>query len=174
MRRIPLAVMATAGTAALAAAGCGGSAVAMAPTGGAASTAPTVSVKSSSSLGRILVDGKGRTLYHFHKDTSSKSTCSGACAAAWPPFTVTTTPKAAGGASKSAIKTTKRSNGKRQVTYKGHPLYRFSGDSSPGQTKGQGVNAFGGKWTAVTPAGAAAKVKSGGGGSGGSNPYPGY
>jgi hypothetical protein len=89
---------------------------------------------------------------------------------------VKSTPKAAGGASKSAIKTTKRSGGQRQVTYKGHPLYRFAGDDKAGQINGQGVTAFGGRWTAVTTSGASAKTQSSGGGSGGggSNPYPGY
>jgi predicted lipoprotein with Yx(FWY)xxD motif len=104
-------------------------------------------------LGTVLVDGSGRTLYLFQKDKSKKSTCSGACADAWPPALTTGKPTSAGSARKSLLSTTKRSDGTTQVTYNGHPLYRFSGDSKPGQTKGNKVNAFGARWYAVTPAG---------------------
>ncbi len=104
-------------------------------------------------LGTILVDGSGRTLYLFQKDKSSKSTCSGACADAWPPVLTTGKPTSAGSARKSLLSTSKRSDGKTQVTYNGHPLYRFKGDTRAGQTKGNKVDAFGARWYAVTPAG---------------------
>jgi predicted lipoprotein with Yx(FWY)xxD motif len=120
---------------------------------GQAAGGPTKVQTRHVSLGTVLVDGSGRTLYLFQKDKSSKSTCSGACADAWPPALTTGKPTAAGSARKSLLSTTKRSDGTTQVTSHGHPLYRFSGDSKPGQTKGNKVNAFGARWYAVTAAG---------------------
>ena len=81
--------------------------------------------------------------------------CSGACAQAWPPLTTTTTPKASGAVKASLLGTTKRADGSREVTYAGHPLYYFAGDSTPGQTTGQGSNSFGSPWWVVAPAGKA-------------------
>jgi predicted lipoprotein with Yx(FWY)xxD motif len=104
-------------------------------------------------LGTFLVDGSGRTLYLFRKDKSAKSTCSGACATAWPPVLTTGKPVASGSARKALLGTSKRSDGRTQVTYNGHPLYRFSQDHKAGDTKGQAVSAFGAKWYAVTPSG---------------------
>jgi predicted lipoprotein with Yx(FWY)xxD motif len=93
-----------------------------------------------------LVDAKGRTLYLFEKDKTAKSTCSGACAVAWPPSTTSGKPKAGHGAKAKLLKTSKRSDGGTQVTYNGHPLYRYIGDTKAGQTNGQGINGFGAKW----------------------------
>ena len=104
-------------------------------------------------LGRILVDSRGRTLYLFKKDTKRKSRCSGACATFWPPVTVSGKPTTGHGARASKIGTIKRSGGKRQVTYNGHPLYRFVMDKKPGNTNGEGVTAFGARWFVVSPAG---------------------
>jgi predicted lipoprotein with Yx(FWY)xxD motif len=104
-------------------------------------------------LGTFLVDRKGRTLYRFGKDKTSRSTCSGACAQNWPPALTTGKPTATGGVHASRLGTTRRSNGSRQVTYAGHPLYTFLGDSAPGQTNGQGLNAFGATWHVVAPSG---------------------
>jgi predicted lipoprotein with Yx(FWY)xxD motif len=118
---------------------------------GAASTVGT----KTSSLGTFLVDANGRTLYLWDADHGSKSTCSGACAQAWPPLTTTATPKASGAAKASLLGTTKRTDGSREVTYAGHPLYYFAGDTQPGQTTGQGSNGFGAPWWVVTPAGKA-------------------
>jgi predicted lipoprotein with Yx(FWY)xxD motif len=118
---------------------------------GAASTLST----KTSSLGTFLVDAKGRTLYLWDADKGSTSTCSGACAQAWPPLTATATPKAGGGVKASLLGTTKRSDGSREVTYAGHPLYTFAGDTQAGQTTGQGSNGFGAPWWVVTPAGKA-------------------
>ena len=109
----------------------------------------------TSSLGTFLVDGNGRTLYLWDADHGSKSTCSGACAQAWPPLTTTATPKASGAVKASLLGTTKRTDGTREVTYAGHPLYTFAGDTQPGQTTGQGSNGFGAPWWVVTPAGKA-------------------
>jgi predicted lipoprotein with Yx(FWY)xxD motif len=113
-----------------------------------------VSTKTSS-LGTFLVDANGRTLYLWDADHGSTSTCSGACAQAWPPLTATATPKANGAAKASLLGTTKRSDGSREVTYAGHPLYTFAGDTQAGQTTGQGSNGFGAPWWVVTPAGKA-------------------
>jgi predicted lipoprotein with Yx(FWY)xxD motif len=113
-----------------------------------------VSTKTSS-LGTFLVDGNGRALYLWDADHGSKSTCSGACAQAWPPLTATGTPKANGAVKASLLGTTMRSDGSREVTYAGHPLYTFAGDTQAGQTTGQGSNGFGAPWWVVTPAGKA-------------------
>jgi predicted lipoprotein with Yx(FWY)xxD motif len=107
----------------------------------------------STRLGRVLVDARGHTLYLFKKDSGTKSACFGACATAWPPLRATGKPTVSGGAKASMVATTKRSDGKRQVTYHGHPLYRFMGDSKPGDTNGQGLNAFGAHWYAVSTTG---------------------
>ena len=114
--------------------------------------APVLSTKTSS-LGTFLVDGNGRTLYLWDADHGSTSTCSGACAQAWPPLTTTATPKASGAVKTSLLGTTKRPDGSREVTYAGHPLYYFAGDTQPGQTTGQGSNGFGAPWWVVTPTG---------------------
>jgi predicted lipoprotein with Yx(FWY)xxD motif len=113
----------------------------------------TISVRSSS-LGQILVGGNGKSLYLFEADTSTQSTCSGACAQAWPPLTTNGAPNAAGGASASLLGTTKRSDGTTQVTYSGHPLYYFVSDTKPGDTNGEGSTAFGAGWDVLSPAGA--------------------
>ncbi|HEX6652274.1 MAG TPA: hypothetical protein VF072_05990 [Thermoleophilaceae bacterium] len=116
--------------------------------------ASAVSTKTSS-LGTFLVDANGRALYLWDADHGSKSTCSGACAQAWPPLTTNATPKASGAAKASLLGTTKRTDGSREVTYAGHPLYYFAGDTQPGQTTGQGSDGFGAPWWVVTPAGKA-------------------
>jgi predicted lipoprotein with Yx(FWY)xxD motif len=106
-----------------------------------------------SNLGRILVDGHGHTLYLFAKDRNGKSACSGACAAYWPALIASGKPHAVAGAKASLLGTIRRADGRRQVTYRNHPLYRFSGDTSKGLTTGQGLGDFGGKWWVVSPAG---------------------
>jgi len=107
----------------------------------------------SSQLGRILVDSRGRTLYLFARDRHGKSACSGLCAGYWPALTTKGKPKAINGARKALLGTSRRSDGRLQVTYRGHPLYRFSGDTGAGQTSGEGLTDFGGGWWAVSPAG---------------------
>ncbi|MER5280831.1 hypothetical protein ABT025_34565 [Streptomyces sp. NPDC002809] len=107
----------------------------------------------SSPLGTILVDGEGRTLYLWEADTSSKSTCNGDCATAWPPVTVTGKPVAGKGAKASLLGTTTRDDGRKEVTYNGHPLYRYAGDTSAGDTNGQGSNGFGAAWYVLDTAG---------------------
>jgi predicted lipoprotein with Yx(FWY)xxD motif len=115
-----------------------------------AAGAATVDVKSSG-LGRILVNSQGQTLYLFEKDKGPSSTCSGACAAAWPP--VVGSAKGGTGTTAGKFGTTRRSDGMMQVTYGGHPLYTYAGDSSPGQTNGEALKQFGAEWYVLSPAG---------------------
>jgi predicted lipoprotein with Yx(FWY)xxD motif len=106
-----------------------------------------------SALGRIIVDSKGITLYDFPPDKGTTSVCYGACAALWPPLITHGKPVAGRGVRASLLGTTKRKDGKLQVTYSGHPLYYFVTDRKPGQTTGQGVNQFGGPWWVLSAAG---------------------
>jgi predicted lipoprotein with Yx(FWY)xxD motif len=119
----------------------------------AGATGPRVGV-ASSGLGRILVDGRGRTLYLFAKDKHGRSACSGQCAGFWPPLIASGKPLATAGAKASLLGTTKRADGRLQVTYNHHPLYMFVKDASKGQTNGEAVNAFGAQWYALSSAGA--------------------
>jgi predicted lipoprotein with Yx(FWY)xxD motif len=169
-RKITLftAIAATLGIA-LIAAGCGGSANgnSSGPYGSAAATSPAnapagaakVAV-ANSPLGRILVDGGGRTLYLFEKDTSTASTCDGSCASYWPPFTTAAKPLNGDGALAGKLGTTKRTDGKTEVTYNGHPLYYYAGDKNAGDTTGQGLDLFGAEWDVLSPAGR--KIETGG------------
>jgi predicted lipoprotein with Yx(FWY)xxD motif len=115
--------------------------------------AAVVSVADNAKLGQILVDSKGFTLYDFHKDKGGKSACYGACANVWPPLTTSGTTKDEKGAKASLLGTVKRTDGDTQVTYAGHPLYTYTGDSQPGQTNGNDFSQFGAEWYALTPAG---------------------
>jgi predicted lipoprotein with Yx(FWY)xxD motif len=121
----------------------------------ATSSAAAVVTAKSSSLGTFLVDAKGQTLYLWDADHGSMSTCNGECATNWPPLTTKSAPKAGAGVKASLLGTTKRADGTQEVTYAGHPLYTFAGDTAPGQTTGQGSAAFGAPWWVVTPAGKA-------------------
>jgi len=173
-RRAPITFLAAAAAIPLTAlaVGCGGSGggatASTTPPKTASGQAATVGV-ANTSLGNVLVDSQGRTLYLFKKDTGTTSTCTGACAAAWPPLRASGKPTVGSGASASMVGTTKRSDGKPQVTYNGHPLYRFNGDKAPGDTNGQGVSAFGASWFALSAAGnqASGQTSSTGGGGGG-------
>ena len=121
---------------------------------GQVASAATVSLRALSGIpGMALVGGNGRTLYLFQADKDGTSACSGSCAAAWPPDTVTGAPKAGGGVSQSLLGTIKRPDGTTQVTYNGHPLYYFSADSAGGAAHGQGVKAFGAEWYVVNASG---------------------
>jgi len=107
----------------------------------------TIGLQSVSGIdGKILADGQGRALYLFTADKSSTSTCTGACASAWPPVTASAMPMAGGGVSQSLLGTTKRADGTEQVTYNGHPLYYFAADTGAGMVKGQGSKEFGAGW----------------------------
>jgi predicted lipoprotein with Yx(FWY)xxD motif len=104
-------------------------------------------------IGKVVANSKRHTLYMFRKDHGTTSACYGACAASWPPMLTAGKPKAGPGIKASLIGTTKRKDGKLQVTYKGHPLYTYIVDKKPGQTKGEGSKLFGAGWYALTPTG---------------------
>jgi predicted lipoprotein with Yx(FWY)xxD motif len=128
-------------------------AAAFALAGGRQSTGGAKVAVAKSRLGRILVDSKGITLYDFVKDKGTTSACYGACAALWPPLITKGKPVAGPGVRASLLGTTKRKDGKLEVTYAGRPLYYFVTDKKPGQTTGQGVDQFGGPWWVLSPAG---------------------
>lgn len=160
-RPFHLAALALASALVLAACGSSGSSGTSSSSTPAATSATSsarpasVVATKTTSLGTFLVDSKGRALYLWDADHGSMSTCSGACAQAWPPLTTSGTPKAGGKVKASLLGTTTRSDGSREVTYAGHPLYYFEGDSAPGQTTGQGSDGFGAPWWVVSPAGKA-------------------
>ena len=105
--------------------------------------------------GRMLVDGGGRALYLFTKEGGPKARCYGGCAEAWPVFYARGKLRAGQGAKGDLIGTTRRRDGRRQVTYAGHPLYYYVTDRKPGQVTCQNVVEFGGTWLVVAPSGAA-------------------
>ena len=155
-------VLAACGTSGYSSAGSSGGAygsAASSPAAGApAASAPAAGAAAltlrHTSLGTILTDGQGFTLYAFEADMGTKSACSGACAAAWPPVTTSAAHvTVAGGAAKSLVGATTRADGQQQLTYAGHPLYLYTGDGSPGSTNGQGSEAFGAPWDVLTATG---------------------
>jgi predicted lipoprotein with Yx(FWY)xxD motif len=104
--------------------------------------------------GTALVDAGGRALYLFEADQGSTSTCNGPCAQIWPPLLIDGgAPTVAGDVQASLLGSTARDDGTQQITYNGHPLYYFTGDKKPGETRGQGLDRFGGPWYVLTPAG---------------------
>jgi predicted lipoprotein with Yx(FWY)xxD motif len=113
----------------------------------------TIAVAAVPKLGKVIVDSDGFTLYDFHKDKGTTSSCYGACAGVWPPLTTGSAPKAAGGVSASKLGTTKRKDGTTQVTFAGHPLYTYTADTKPGDAKGNDITTYGGEWYALTPSG---------------------
>jgi predicted lipoprotein with Yx(FWY)xxD motif len=106
-------------------------------------------------LGMVLADPRGFTLYLFARDGRRHATCYGACAGAWPPLATNGFPRAGAGVNPAMLGVTRRSDGRLQVTYNGHPLYDYLGDSAPGQTHGEGLKQFGARWYAVAPSGRA-------------------
>jgi len=121
--------------------------------GGGSSAASAVTLKAvSSPLGTILVDQDGKTLYLFEADSNNKSNCSGGCLNLWPPIMANGKATAGSGVTAGMIGT---ATGSSQVTYAGHPLYWFSGDTKAGDTNGEGLDDFGGEWYAISPAGKA-------------------
>jgi predicted lipoprotein with Yx(FWY)xxD motif len=103
----------------------------------------------STKVGKVLVDSNGMTLYDFHKDKGTTSSCYGACEQAWPPVTTEGEPTVGNGASASKLGTTERKDGTTQVTYAGHPLYTYVDDKKPGEANGNDSKAFGGQWYAL-------------------------
>jgi predicted lipoprotein with Yx(FWY)xxD motif len=168
-KTIPLAAVAAAAT--LIAAGCGSSTKtestaagsAGATTSPASSSSPSAAALSSksTSLGTILVAGpKQMTVYLFEGDKGTTSACSGGCASVWPPVTASASSQVGGGLEASKLGTTTRSDGTKQLTYAGHPLYYFAQDTEAGQTKGQGINSFGAHWYVLGTSGGAIKSAS--------------
>jgi predicted lipoprotein with Yx(FWY)xxD motif len=126
--------------------------LALASATSAATGSPRV-IARSSTYGHIVFDGRGFVLYSFTHDRRGRSTCSGACATAWPPYLVRHTPSAGAGIKASLVGVVRRTNGRLQATYAGHPLYHYVGDRKPGQILCQGVSQFGGSWRVVRPSG---------------------
>jgi predicted lipoprotein with Yx(FWY)xxD motif len=130
-------------------------------TSSASSTAAPVSAKgiaistASGSHGVYLTGASGRAIYLWEADAKGMSSCAGACAKVWPPVTTDGTPSAGKGVTASDLGTITRSDGTKQVTYMGHPLYYFVSDTSAGSTTGEGSDGFGAKWWLVAPSGSA-------------------
>lgn len=128
-------------------------ALAVAATAAAGSGARASVGTARTGIGKVAADAHGRTLYLFEKDRRGRSACSGLCTSYWPPLLTHGKPVALHGVKRSLLGTIRRSDGSRQVTLAGHPLYRFSGDSRRGQTTGEGLTDFGAGWDAVSPSG---------------------
>jgi predicted lipoprotein with Yx(FWY)xxD motif len=116
---------------------------------GAESGSAVVSLGNAGDLGMVLVDPDGMTLYDFHKDKGTTSSCYGACAQAWPPLLTEGDPQVGNGASAAKLGTSERKDGTTQVTYAGHPLYTYVADQKPGEASGNDVSAFGAQWYAL-------------------------
>jgi predicted lipoprotein with Yx(FWY)xxD motif len=139
-------------------AGCGSSG--SSPAASTPATTPTTAAvtntigTASGADGTYLVGPSGRALYMFDADHNGKSACSGACVSTWPPLIAATTPATSGGAMSADLGTITRTDGSKQVTYNGHPLYYYAGDSGPGMISGQGNDTFGALWWLLSPTGA--------------------
>ena len=170
--RMLLALLAVAAAAAVLAA-CSSSASSSAGGGNGTSTsspaAATAGSLKTATIGgvTVLTNAKGFTLYSFAPDTPTKSNCNGTCAQNWPPVTGPATASGVTG----TFGTIKRSDGSVQATFDGHPLYTFVGDTTPGQAKGNGLNAAGGLWHEITTSGTASAGSSSSGSSSGGNGY---
>jgi len=192
--RLRAGALAAVGAAALFIAGCGSSSSSGSTGSAGASSAPSAATGPSTSTtstgsgtatpastsggmkigtasgpeGTFLV-ADGRAIYLWVADSHGRSTCYGACAQAWPPVTTKGAPSGSGGVMSAHLGTVTRTDGTKQVTYDGHPLYYFAGDPASGTTHGQGSNSFGAKWWLVAPSGAAITKTSSGGTSTGSS-----
>ena len=119
----------------------------------AAAGGPTVNL-GDTSLGSVLVDGDGKTLYIFTADTGGKSVCNGDCAAAWPPLLGDAAPTLGTGLTATDFTTITRDDGATQIAFFGMPLYYFAADAAAGDVKGQGLND---KWYVIGADGAPIK-----------------
>jgi predicted lipoprotein with Yx(FWY)xxD motif len=142
MKRLLLPLLATGAVALV----IGGAAAAHTSPSAHGAKAATIQLRRVGALGKVLVNGHGQTLYLFEKDRHGKSACYGNCAKFWPPALTTGKPAAGSGVKASLLGTTRRKNGKLQVTYNGHPLYAYTGDQKAGQANGEGSTAFGAEW----------------------------
>jgi predicted lipoprotein with Yx(FWY)xxD motif len=119
----------------------------------APAAAGAVVAPASTALGTILVDAAGRTVYDFANDRGGTSTCNGGCAQTWLPVAAPDVLPAALAGVPAKVGSTERSDGTKQLTVAGHPVYTFAGDDAPGQTNGDGLTLNGGLWTVVSPNG---------------------
>lgn len=140
----------------LLAAACGSAAASPSSSSGSHSNAPAAgtTIASHAGSGGTFLTDSGHTVYLWDADSMNKSNCNGACAGTWPPVMASGKVTAGHGVKPSDLGTIARGGGK-QVTYNGHPLYFYAGDSGPGQTNGQGSDNFGAKWWLVAPSGTA-------------------
>ena len=140
---------------ALLTAACGGMGNTQSTAPPAAHTSHSAVTAASSSLGTIVVGSNGKTLYLFAKDRNGASSCTGPCTKIWPPYAPTSSSSGAGpGARAALLGSMTRTDGTRQLTYNGHPLYMYSGDTKPGNVSGQGINGFGAHWYVISAQGA--------------------
>ncbi len=156
-------VGAVAATLVIAACGSSSSTGGSGGSGGGSGSSPAASAPAASSGGALstmkvggatlLTNAKGFTLYWFVPDTSTASNCNGACAKYWPPVPG---PATAGSGVKGTLGTITRSNGAKQATWDGHPLYTYIADTAPGMAKGNGLNLSGGVWHEIVLSGNAA------------------
>lgn len=164
MNRTTFALTLAALAATLAIVGCGSSESSGGAYGGSepssttttASSAPTgtvLTVARAAKVGPVLVDPEGFTVYDFHKDKGTTSSCYGACAKVWPPLTTEGEPQTGEGANAAKLGTTKRKDGTVQVTYAGHPLYTYVADKKPGEANGNDFSSFGAQWYALRASG---------------------
>jgi predicted lipoprotein with Yx(FWY)xxD motif len=176
-----LRLLAGLGATAIALAACGGSSAGGLYGSGNGGSSPASASRATASIdaatvqgvGRVLENSRGFTLYHRTTDTPGKSTCTGSCAASWPPVLADGGAAPSGMGLPGSLSTISRPDGGRQVTYNGMPLYTYSGDAAPGEANGQGIDNV---WFAVTPNGSSSvgaagstgsSAGSGGGGYGG-------
>jgi predicted lipoprotein with Yx(FWY)xxD motif len=158
-KRLPFYIAGGAAVSALAVTGgilasqSGSSSAAYSPAGNTA--AANVITTRGTGLGQILVDGAGRTIYLFAKDTGPAATCTSSCLSYWPAVPATAGEHVAGQASAADLGSIAETGGGRQSSYAGHPLYYFVGDKHAGDTNGQALDQFGAKWYVLDPAGAA-------------------
>jgi predicted lipoprotein with Yx(FWY)xxD motif len=120
---------------------------------GAESGAAVLTVAGAPKVGAVLVDSEGFTVYDFHKDKGTTSSCYGGCEGVWPPVLTEGDPTAGEGASASKLGTTERKDGTTQVTYAGHPLYTYTADKKPGEANGNDIDSFGAEWYALQGSG---------------------
>lgn len=134
--------------------------------GGTSSTGSAATVETHSGpMGTFLTDSSGKSLYMFASDSTTKSNCNGPCATFWPPLTTTGAPHASGAVASGKLGTITRTDGSKQVTYNGHPLYTYNQDTAAGDTNGEGSTNFGGKWWLLAASGSPITHSGGGGAS---------
>jgi predicted lipoprotein with Yx(FWY)xxD motif len=166
---LPAAAAAAAALVACSSAGASPSPASSTTSSPAAAAAGTVKTAQIAGV-TVLTNSTGFTLYSFAPDTPTTSKCNGTCAQNWPPLKGPVTAAGLTG----TFGTIKRSDGSTQATFDGHPLYTFSGDTAPGQAKGNGLNAAGGLWHEITTSGTAAPAPAAGSPSGASGGGSGY